>query len=364
MSNIVNRKPVVMHHCVRPNQIGGPNITMNNIINSELNQKYDFKILNQDKLAGGKISLSLINDLKNKINEENPDIVHISGLQSAGFHCLIAAKLSKCKRTVMTVHGFSGDSLNISKTKKFVFNNIIEPLTLKYANAVYCVCSYASNRTMIKKFAKNSKGYVYNAIPDLESINDSKNEIRKSLGIKEDDIVCITVSRVVKDKGYEYLAECINRFENNERIKFIIVGEGEYLEEFKCKVSTSLKYGKVLILGKRNDILKLMKGSDIFVFPTLHENLSNSLLEAAISKLAIICTNVGGNPEVIKNNITGILVNKESSDELIKAIYHLANDNDIRNELSNNCYNFVNQNFNKKVVYKKIDKIYEELLSN
>ena len=91
--------PKIMLHLIMPNQISGPNTASRKLFSSNLNTKYNFEYLIQNYHAGGKVNFKLIKDLKKQIKLYDPNIVHINGLQSSGFHAVIAAKLAKKKST-------------------------------------------------------------------------------------------------------------------------------------------------------------------------------------------------------------------------------------------------------------------------
>lgn len=358
-----DKKPKVMVHIIMPNQISGPNTSARLISNSYLKERYEFCFLTQKKHAGGKINISLIKDLVKQIKKESPDIIHLAGLQSSGFHALIAAKIAKHKSVITAVRGFMGDDTDLSKSKKFIFNRIIEPLTLYYSDVVYTVCNYAAKRRMIKKYARNFVGYIHNSAPVIDMTNHT-NLIRKELGTKENDIIITAASRIVEDKGYKYLAEAIIELkEINPNLKYVIVGDGPYKKNIEEKLQDEIRLGMVHMLGHRNDVKEILKNSDIYVFPTLHENLSNSLLEACASKNAIIATNVGGNPEVIKDGKNGLLVPPSNSSAIRDSILTLVTNHEMRTRMSNAAYNTAINEFSKEKNFEKIEMIYKKLLA-
>ena len=100
----------------------------------------------------------------------------------------------------------------------------------------------------------------------------------------------------------------------------------------------SLESERVIFLGYRDDVIELLAASDVYVFPTLHENLSNALLEAATMRLPMIATNVGGNPEIIQDGCEGILVPLKDSEALKEAIEKLTVDKQLRAEMGKNAF--------------------------
>lgn len=359
-----NVKPIIMQHCVASYaNFGGPATGYRLLMESKLNEKYQFLPLIQREAPHG-INFSLLYDLFIQIRKVKPDIIHIRGLHSEGFYGLLAARLAGCKKIVLSVHGTYTDSLNIGRLKKFLFGKIIEPFTLRNASLVYCVCDFAVKRPYIYKNTKKLYGYIHNAAPDFSS-NDSKKarqKIRAELGINPDEIVVVTVGRVTPGKGYKDIVEALKKLRTKINFRYLIVGEGDYLEELKKELSEEIKMNQVIILGKRLDVTEILFASNIFVFPTLHENLSNALLEACAAGLAIIATNVGGNPEVIQNEETGILIPPHSPDILAQEIFNLTTDISKREKLAANAHDYVRINYNKDLIFGQMEKMYDALL--
>jgi len=360
--NKKTNKPKIMLHYVKPGSLGGPNILYKRIENStELQEKYDFVPLNQDLLAGGKINIKLILKLKKLIKKENPDIIIISGMQSTGFHCMIAAILAGCKNRIITTHGFSGDDLGLSNIKRFVFNSLIEPLTLILATRVQGISKYTIEKPMVRKYGKNKTSFIYNFPPSKEETS-KEVYVRKELGIGNEEVVFTTVSRVVFDKGYKELSEAIEKLKEVENIRFLIVGEGKYEETFKRLVKEEIQNKKVIMLGKRTDVMNILKESDVFVLPTLHENLGNVFLEASAVKIPSIGTRVGGVPEIIIPGETGFLVPPFDSEKLAAVMLKLFNDSSLRKTLGEKAYVRLKTVFNPKDIEKQFDELFVKLL--
>lgn len=359
-SSEIYRKPIVMQHNTTSFiDNGGPATGVRLLMESDLKHKYQFiQLLEKD---GNKISV--IKDLITQIKSVKPDLIHIRGLQSSGFYGLLAARLAGCKKIVVSVHGTSIDS-EISSIKKFIYKKLIEPFTLKNADLVYCVCDYAAKRPYIFKNTKNLYGYIHNAAPDYSGYDAEKLklDLRRELGIIKDEIVITFVGRVVIDKGIEYFAKSIKLLQGQASVRFLIVGGGEYLSELKTVLSDEIKSKRVILLGKRQDVPKILFASDIFVFPTLRENLSNALLEASAAGLAIIATNVGGNPEIIQDNYNGILIPPRDAKELAKQMRYLAKNPDVREKLGKNAQKNVSINFNQQLIFDQLDKVYTTTL--
>jgi glycosyltransferase involved in cell wall biosynthesis len=114
--------------------------------------------------------------------------------------------------------------------------------------------------------------------------------------------------------------------------------------------------------GARSDILDVLNASDLFVFPTLHENFSNSLLEAGVAGKAVIATEVGGNPEIIRHNTTGLLVPPNQSEDLADQIHLLVSNPQLRLSLGECLRDHVNKNFSLDSIVPQYDRLYSDLL--
>lgn len=358
------KKAKIMLHIIMPNQVSGPNNAAKLIGNSFLSKNYNFGYLVQNKHAGGKISFSLIKDLMKQIKGFNPDVIHITGLQGAGFHAVVAARLCGKKNILLVVRGSSIDALNISNNMKFVFGKIIEPLSIKLSKKVYTVCEAMAGREYI---IKNTKGRlidtIHNSAPNIDLAKIEKYNLRNKLDISDESIVVAIVGRMVYDKGVTYIAEAIKQLQDSN-ITFVFIGDGPMLEVLKTSLKNEIQTNNVILLGKQDNITSILMDCDIFLFATLHENLSNALLEACSVGLAIIATNVGGNPEVIKHNKNGILIPSRNSKSIVEALKHLKKNKVKRINLGENAIETIKNEFSQKKLLKTLQTVYNNLLES
>ena len=78
--------------------------------------------------------------------------------------------------------------------------------------------------------------------------------------------------------------------------------------------------------GRRDDVAAILPEFDVFVLPSLNEGISNTILESMASGLPVIATNAGGNPELVADGETGILVSPSDAEELANALRRYAED--------------------------------------
>jgi len=342
---------------------GGPFTSATRTMESGLKEKYDFKPILYKKEMGSGISIKRIKDLKAQIKEINPDIVHYTGLQLSGFHMAVACKLAGVKHTVVTVRGFSGDVIFFSKVKKMILTYFLEPITLLLSKRVIGVSNYVVGRKMIRLFAKRKRQAIYNFPPPEITPTDPSNSLRKELNIKDTDLIIVSVARITRDKGYQVLEKAMQDFPDMSDVKFVIVGDGDYLETMKEGLKKKVEEKKVFFLGFRRDVMNILNASDVFVLPTLHETLSVALLEASRSSLALIASRTGGVPEIVEDGHNGILVPVGNSKKLTDAMVQVAQNRELIKTYGQNAKQRLQIKFSAKSIEDKIDKVYSSLLS-
>jgi glycosyltransferase involved in cell wall biosynthesis len=103
-------------------------------------------------------------------------------------------------------------------------------------------------------------------------------------------------------------------------MRLVLVGDGEQREAIATLLDRPRVREHVWFGGERDDIADIMRGLDCFVLPSRAEGISNTILEAMASRLPIIATRVGGNPELIESGLTGVLVRATDTEALAQAM--------------------------------------------
>lgn len=355
-------RPVVMLHSIMPDQISGPNSAARRIFESSLANRYDFRMVTQTFHAGGRVNLALIRDLRTQIMAADPDLIHLSGLQASGFHAVVAARLATRAPILMTIRGFSGDALALSSIRRAIFNYAIEPLTLALCTRVATVTRAAGQRLLVRLFRRKYVGALHNAAPswlEARSSYDSKRRERERLGLPDVFIATFT-GRLVTDKGIPTLLEVASRLP--EGFSICVVGDGPWLETIRSKHHDLLSSRRLIVLGQRSDVQEILRASDVFLFATLHENLSNALLEAMSLSLPTVVTDVGGNPEVVRHGETGFLVAPGDAQAMVSHLVGLKEDPALCRLMGDNGRIRIETAFSQKHIYAELCNIYEDLL--
>lgn len=279
--------------------------------------------------------------LKSKF-KKNFDIVHAQNPISA-----LAMKNVKAKK-ILSLQG------QYSKQISLLHGNIIgglsqklEKSALKWADAIT-----VPSKEMYEEYTK--KGYKVFHVPNAIDIS--------SFPEKEDrryDKQIIYAGRLSEEKGILDLLAISDKLPKDTHL--IIVGSGS--EEPQVQ-DTVKKYSNIHYLGyqSKENTIKLIRGSDILIQPSIMEGgTSSTLLEAMTCKTPIISTSVGGNKETIIHMQTAYVVKPNNPFEIIDAIEYLFS-TDKGKTLSNNAFEIVT-NYDWEHIGQKYINIYQKVLA-
>ena len=172
------------------------------------------------------------------------------------------------------------------------------------------------------------------------------------------------IGRLSEQKGIKYFIEAAKLIsEQNEKIKFIIVGNGELELELKRMVSDFNLNEKIIFLGYRNDIPNVIEQLDLVVLSSLWEGLPLVPIEAFMKSKTIVATNVDGTPEIVENYINGILINAANSVEIKNAILKIYEDEDLKKLLEDNAYKTYKEKFNIDSFIDNHDRYYKKIVN-
>ena len=331
----MNNEPIRIAQIMGKMNSGGvESVVMNYYRNIDKNKvQFDF-IIDEDSQnipkeeienMGGKIILvppykniiSYINVLKNIFREERYKIVH-SHLNTLSVFPLYAAKMANVSVRIAHSHSTS----NKKEWKRDILKNILKLFSKLNATHYFC-CSEVAGRWLFgdKLYDRNQVMLINNAI-DIEKFAYNKeeyNKIREELKL-DDKLVITHVGRFVQVKNHRLLIDIFNEIHKiNSQSILLLAGDGPLLEDIKEKVNKLNLSDSVRFLGIRNDINELMKGTDIFLLPSLYEGLPVVGVEAqAAGVLCILSKNITKEIKIIET--TKFIDISDSSKEIAEFI--------------------------------------------
>ncbi|MBU0478903.1 glycosyltransferase family 4 protein [bacterium] len=247
--------------------------------------------------------------------------------------------------------------------------DIIEPdkvgkYLLKHADRVIAV-SNAAAKPFKDINNKSRKLLVINNSIDLDSFKSSE-DIRGKLNISKHELVIGIVGQISRLKGHDvFLRAASIILKKNKNIKFLIAGEvRRERDQGLCEalISELNLSGNVIFTGFRNDIANILSAIDILAFPTLKESFGRSAIEAMAHAKPVVASNVGGVPEIVSHDKTGILVSPGDAEELANGLLELINNKKKREDMGKEGFKVVREKFDIRNMMNKIENVYKELL--
>jgi glycosyltransferase involved in cell wall biosynthesis len=284
------------------------------------------------------------------------DVIHAQDRYTANVLGLL--NQSYQKPLLFTPHGFmTQNRLRFNLIEKGsveeIYFSAIDRQAIKNANRLIILCDVFRPILVNLGAEENKMTTVYTGI-DFSGGNNQKKGNKKTV------ITC--VARLRPRKGHKYLFKALALIKDKlENVEVRIVGDGEMRKKLKKQVN-KLKLKNVSFLGSREDVPKLLSESDIFVLPTTSDTLPISIIEAMFTNQAILTTNCGGIPEIIKDNYSGFIVEPANPEQLAKKLSLLLRKDSIRKELAGNANAFALQHLTVSKMVQKIEEIYQSLL--
>jgi len=297
--------------------------------------------------------------IKKIINNNKYDIIHMHSPIGGVCGRIAARKTRKLNgtRVIYTAHGFhfykGGPILN------WIIFYPIEKILSKYTDCLITI-NQEDYDLAKNKFKARQTELVHGVGVDEEKFNfeitkKEKEELRKSLGLKNDDFVLIQIGELNKNKNQIMAINAMKEIvKQNKNIKLLLVGKGELEKEYKKEIEKCNLQNNVLLLGYRKDVANIIKISDCGIALSKREGLGLNLIEEICSGIPVVALDNRGHKEIIIEGINGYSVYNEK--EVIKNILKLLNKEEYQ-KITKNCKKTI-EKFLLINIEKEMEKIY------
>ena len=303
-------------------------------------------------------------EIKKIIKKISPNVVH-THTSKAGVLGRFAAWLSGTKLIIHTIHSLPFISANFF-TK--IFYLFIEKITSLITHEFINVSNGTKEVYLKYKIGNLSNHHVIYSAFDVEKFkNTNKHQALKDLNTDidlESAKIIIRMGRFEKLKGYRELIETFNKI----LLKFpntvlILVGDGELLVENK-QLSKTLNLEKnIIFTGFTDHPEKIIALADVCVMNSEREGLSRAMLQYLAGGKPVVCSNIYGVKEVMKNEINGSLYEGKDPNGLYdKLLFLLSNEEHLKN-LTIGAKKTDISKWSLEIMGKKIDELYNSKLS-
>lgn len=275
------------------------------------------------------------------------------------------------ERYISALSRLFGNKARLVYTSHVVFD---KTRLLKFTNRivnsiednVIAVCHAGREQMLEEGLDKAKIAVIHNGV-DVEYLAAGiEPTIRQELGLREDSFVVTTVGRFNEVKGHKFLIESIKRLKDMQGtaavcdVKFLLVGDGELLEECRRLADKLGVSDDIVFAGYRTDKKNIFQGSDLYVSPSKNEALSMSIIEALGSGLPVVATNVGGTSEIINNeNNCGVLVEYGDTEVFAREMLRFVQDKAYYKSSSDNAFKTAREKFNLDMTVRQTYNLYK-----
>ena len=286
------------------------------------------------------------------------DVYHSFNLFPVGFWVVFWSR-ALGKKSILTFHG--ADACDRRTSKKVLF---LEKLSIVHATRAITVSNFTKNK-VVERFGISGKNIevMYSVLPRFEKIEGMMENVREKFGIAQDDFVILTVARLVKRKGVEYVIEALSKI-NDPKVKLIIAGDGKERASLEALVLELKISERIFFAGKVPRLTPYYKTANIFVLASYiieeegdFEGLGLVLLEAQSHGLPVVGTQSGGIPEAFEKGKTGLLVPERDAQALADAFLRLKKDKQLSESMSTETSHFLAKRFGRDIAVGRYLKL-------
>ncbi len=299
--------------------------------------------------------LGLVDQALEIVKKNNIEILQSHGYKS---HLLCYLLHRKTKLPwIGFVHGWTHENLRVR------LYAALEQVLLLGATEIIAVSE--SLRARLIAPVRRRARVIPNALAAGELIvTRERDEVRKELNIDDETLAVTIIGRLSPEKGHEMFFKAIaNVIKEGKKVHAIVVGGGQEHDNLQNLIKELKIENSCSFVGHVRDTANYFNAADIQVMPSTTEGMPNAALEGMHMSLPLIATKVGGIPEVVIDEETGILIPSGDVIALTKSLLRLVNDVTIRESMGKKGKERVRQNFNPHVRAERILALYENVLS-
>ena len=227
-----------------------------------------------------------------------PDVVHTRNW--SGIDGVFAARLGGLRNVVHGEHGWGMDDPDGLNPRRLRVRRFAQRWVREYTCVSRAMTGWLRHQVGIRRPVTQ----IYNGIdPERYRPGPEGQGVRRELGLTPDAFLVGVVGRLDPIKDHSTLLRAFSRLGAAPDARLLVVGDGPGRARLESEAGEG-----VIFLGDRREVPELLRALDVFVLPSRNEGISNTILEAMATGLPVVATRVGGNPELVEDGLTGVLV--------------------------------------------------------
>lgn len=290
--------------------------------------------------------------IQNLVKKHDFDIIHTFN-NKATSNTVQAVKGLPVK--IVSYRGFTG---NVYWFKPTSWMNNLHP----HVSRLTCVSNAVRDQVRSQLPKNKQKAVTIYKGHDIRWYQNITPTPRANLGIPDEAFLVGIVANLRTMKGIKYFINAARYLTDELNIHFLLIGRGMDSQEIQKRIAKSPMESHFHTFGFRKDVLNDVAACDVAVNSSVKgEGLSRTIIEAMSLKKPVIATSIGGNPELIINKETGLLIEPKSPKAIADAIIQYKHSPDLREKMANQGYNYIASEFTVEKTVEQTLALYREL---
>lgn len=396
---VINSSKKIVCHLIYRFDIGGLERVMVNCINAMEDDNYQHVVIaltdvgNFSKHLNQQVKTYQLNKKPGKdlashwylfqlLRRIKPHILHTYNLAAIEYHPI--AKLAGVKGHIHAEHGREiNDPQGLNKKHNFLrklmspFIDYFTPVSSDLAAWLVdtvgiksCKIKLIRNGIDTSKFSFSKKLNSDHPIQEAPNVQVATEIIKSEVNEHQRDENCIRFIHIARFNPVKDQQNLVNAFsllvhDNNyspKQLSLTLVGDGELTDKLKQLVHAQGLDDFVTFTGARNDIPALLLQANVFVLSSIAEGIPMTVLEAMAANLPVVSTKVGGVPELVEHEVTGLLVEKQNASALASAMNMYMKNPKLIKKHGIVGHQFIEQNFSETNMVREYLHLYNKSL--
>ena len=255
-----------------------------------------------------RLGLRALREIRRHISTTRPDLVHTHLGTSDCLGSLAARSLHVPAVSSIHAMAWSGDVRSRARLALYA-------VAMRYGSVRVITVSDSARSAYLARgwIVPDRVVTIHNGI-DVSPQHGAGIAVRRELGLEPDDLVVGMVSALRPEKGHDIAIEAVKLLRRRfPRLRLLIAGQGAAAKEI-ARLASSLG-DAVIMTGRRSDVMRLFDAVDVCLHPSRADAFPTTLLEAMAASVPVVATSVGGIPEIVIHDDTGVLVPAPPSGE-------------------------------------------------
>jgi L-malate glycosyltransferase len=256
-----------------------------------------------------------------EIRKRRVEVIHAHQYTPFFYSALARAVTGARSRLVFTEHGRHYPDV-VGRNRRWLNRLVLARL----ANETNAVCGFSARALQaVDGFSAVPVGVVANGI-DSDRYGRAHDPVaaKLQLGLSKERRYIATVARFHPVKDHRTLLEAYRGVAAAQHdVDLLLVGDGPLRDDLERQTERLELRGRVHFLGVRSDVAAILGVADVFALTSVSEAASLTLLEAMASGLPVVITDVGGNPEMVRHGVEGLLVQRGDAGSIANALLEL-----------------------------------------